>query len=58
MRAANYARVSTTDQNCELQLSQLRAYLVNRGWEAAGEYVSAKRLKRIVSATPAAGQLR
>jgi putative DNA-invertase from lambdoid prophage Rac len=39
MRAALYARVSTTDQNCEMQLRELREYLARRGWESAGEYV-------------------
>ena len=39
MRAAIYARVSTTDQNCELQLNELRDYIRHRGWENAGEYV-------------------
>lgn len=38
-RVAIYARVSTTDQNCELQLSELREYIQRRGWELAGEYV-------------------
>jgi len=39
MRAAIYARVSTTDQNCEMQLRELREYCQRRGWDAAGEYV-------------------
>ena len=39
MRAAIYARVSTLDQHCELQLRELRDYIGRRGWEAAGEYV-------------------
>jgi putative DNA-invertase from lambdoid prophage Rac len=38
MRAAIYARVSTTDQNCALQLAELREYVSHRGW-VAGEYV-------------------
>jgi putative DNA-invertase from lambdoid prophage Rac len=38
MRAAIYARVSTSDQNCELQLAELREYIVRRGWSNAGEY--------------------
>lgn len=41
VRAAIYARVSTTDQNCELQLRELREYVSRRGWEPAGEYVDA-----------------
>ena len=39
MKAAIYARVSTTDQNCELQLGELREYVVRHGWENAVEYV-------------------
>jgi DNA invertase Pin-like site-specific DNA recombinase len=38
-RAAIYARVSTADQNCELQLNELREYIIRHGWENAGEYV-------------------
>src|SRR5947209_1801826 len=39
MRCALYARVSTTDQNCEMQLRELREYISRRGWESGGEYV-------------------
>ena len=39
MRTAIYARVSTADQSCEMQLRELREYLSRRGWELAGEYV-------------------
>lgn len=39
MKVAIYARVSTTDQNCERQLAELREYAGRRGWEIAGEYV-------------------
>jgi putative DNA-invertase from lambdoid prophage Rac len=39
MRAALYARVSTTDQSCEMQTRELREYAARRGWEIAGEYV-------------------
>lgn len=38
MRAALYARVSTTDQEPENQLQELRRYVQARGWTAA-EYV-------------------
>jgi putative DNA-invertase from lambdoid prophage Rac len=38
VKAAIYARVSTTDQNCELQLTALREYITRHGWENAGEY--------------------
>lgn len=39
VRCAIYARVSTADQNCEMQLRELRDYCQRRGWEIAGEYV-------------------
>src|SRR5437660_523456 len=39
MKAAIYARVSTSDQNCGMQLRELREYAHRRGWEVAGEYV-------------------
>lgn len=38
MQAAIYARVSTADQHCELQLTELRAYVKRQGWQAV-EYV-------------------
>jgi DNA invertase Pin-like site-specific DNA recombinase len=38
VRAAIYARVSTTEQNPENQLQELRRYVAARGWTAA-EYV-------------------
>jgi hypothetical protein len=39
MNAAIYARVSTTDQSCEMQLLELREYAARRGWKVIGEYV-------------------
>lgn len=39
MRVALYTRVSTTDQNCDLQLAELREYTTRRGWQIAEEYV-------------------
>ena len=39
LRAALYARVSTTDQNCSQQLRDLREYAAARGWAVQGEYV-------------------
>lgn len=36
---AIYARVSTDDQSCELQLNECREYCERRGWRVAGEYV-------------------
>lgn len=39
MRCVCYARVSTTDQNCETQLRELREYISRRGWKNAGEFV-------------------
>lgn len=40
MRLATYARVSTKDQSCELQLRDLRTYCVARGFEAVHEYIN------------------
>jgi putative DNA-invertase from lambdoid prophage Rac len=39
MRTALYAQVSTTDQSCEMQLQELRAYAQSRGWQVFREYV-------------------
>jgi len=39
MRIAIYARVSTKDQSCELQLRDLRAYCSARGFSLEREYV-------------------
>jgi DNA invertase Pin-like site-specific DNA recombinase len=39
MNCAIYARVSTADQKCELQLRELRTYCERRGWEISEEYV-------------------
>jgi DNA invertase Pin-like site-specific DNA recombinase len=38
VKAAIYARVSTTDQTCDNQLLELRRYCAARGWQAV-EYV-------------------
>jgi putative DNA-invertase from lambdoid prophage Rac len=34
-----YCRVSTSDQDCSLQLNECREYCERRGWRIAGEYV-------------------
>jgi len=39
IRAALYARVSTSDQNAELQIRELREYCQRRAFNIAGEYV-------------------
>src|SRR6266446_7036107 len=39
MRIGIYARVSTKDQSCELQLRDLRAYCAARGFDPAREYI-------------------
>ncbi|MDD5351453.1 MAG: recombinase family protein [Chthoniobacteraceae bacterium] len=39
MNCALYARVSTSDQNCALQLVELRRYADIRAWKVAGEFV-------------------
>ena len=38
MRAAVYARVSTTDQNNALQIRELTEYAERRGWKLVGIY--------------------
>src|ERR1700686_1503097 len=39
MRIGIYARVSTKDQSCELQVRDLRSYCVARGFDLVREYV-------------------
>ena len=39
MIIAIYARVSTSDQSCEMQLYELRQYVQKRGWQVFAEYV-------------------
>ena len=39
MRIGLYARVSTTDQNCDMQLRELREYAAARKWTVVAEYV-------------------
>jgi DNA invertase Pin-like site-specific DNA recombinase len=39
MKAAIYARVSTTDQTCENQLLELRQYCKARGWSIWAEFI-------------------
>jgi DNA invertase Pin-like site-specific DNA recombinase len=39
MRIGIYARVSTKDQSCEMQLRDLRAYCEARGFDLVREYV-------------------
>ena len=39
MRIGIYARVSTRDQSCELQVRDLRAYCSARGFDLVREYV-------------------
>ena len=39
MRVGIYARVSSKDQSCELQIRDLRTYCAARGLDLAGEYI-------------------
>lgn len=39
MVVAIYARVSTSDQSCEMQLRELRTYVQRQGWQVFSEYV-------------------
>ncbi len=41
LTVAVYARVSTSDQNCENQLRELRTHAHQRGWQISAEYVDA-----------------
>src|ERR1700686_5033929 len=41
MRIGIYARVSTKEQNCELEVRDLRAYCTARGFDLVREYVDA-----------------
>ena len=43
MKTVLYARVSTTDQSCEMQLRELRDYAVRRGLQISGENVDTGR---------------
>src|ERR1022692_3590141 len=43
MRIGIYARVSTRDQSCELQIRDLRAYCLARGFELVREFVDVGR---------------
>lgn len=44
--AAVYARVSTADQDCLMQLAELRSYAARMGWAAPAEYVEKASGKR------------
>src|SRR3954467_5191244 len=49
MRAAIYARVSTTDQHNEIQVKELTDYFARRGWELTKVYedhLSGAKVKR------------
>jgi putative DNA-invertase from lambdoid prophage Rac len=39
LSAAIYARVSTQDQNCEMQVRELKEYAGRRGWHIVGDYI-------------------
>ena len=39
MKAAIYARVSTSEQSADMQLRELREFCAQRGWDLAGEFV-------------------
>ncbi len=41
MRCGLYARVSTTDQDCAIQVRDSREYVARRGWTVVGEYMDA-----------------
>ncbi len=39
MIVAIYARFSTSDQSCDMQLRELRQHVAKRGWQVFAEYV-------------------
>jgi DNA invertase Pin-like site-specific DNA recombinase len=39
LKIALYARVSTSDQRCDLQLNEMKEYCERRGWPIVAEYV-------------------
>jgi DNA invertase Pin-like site-specific DNA recombinase len=55
MRAGLYIRVSTADQNAELQVRELRAYAEHRGWEIIQEYADV--MSGVKSSRPALNQV-
>ncbi len=40
MRTVTYSRVSTSDQNCEMQIRELREYVARRNWCIVAEYLA------------------
>jgi DNA invertase Pin-like site-specific DNA recombinase len=57
VRTALYPRVSTTDQDSDLQLVELRRYVAARGWTVAGEFVD-RGVSGASASRPALDQLR
>lgn len=57
MRIAIYARVSTSEQDAELQLVELRRYVTARGWAVVGEFVD-QGVSGAVASRPALDRLR
>jgi DNA invertase Pin-like site-specific DNA recombinase len=55
MRAALYTRVSTTDQNAELQFRELRSYAGHQGWDIIQEYADV--MSGVKSSRPALNRL-
>src|SRR5690348_13583043 len=41
MNVGLYARVSTSDQDCSMQIDELRRYCKARGWDVSQEYIDA-----------------
>lgn len=56
MRVALYARVSTSDQDADLEPVELRRYVAARGWELADEFVD-RGMSGARSSRPALDQL-
>src|SRR4051794_5830942 len=55
MNVGLYARVSTTDQDCSMQIDELRRYCNARGWQVSREYIDT--ISGVKSSRPARNQL-
>jgi DNA invertase Pin-like site-specific DNA recombinase len=56
MKTTLYIRVSTGEQNCDLQLAEMRDYAARRGWPVSAEYVD-QGVSRAKSSRPALDRL-
>jgi DNA invertase Pin-like site-specific DNA recombinase len=57
LKTAIYARVSTFDQDCAMQLAELATYCKGRAWPVAGEYID-KGISGAAASRPALDKLK